>query len=63
MIPGGGQRRANDSGGISVRTLSTGEPRYHARLDGKHVGSYATRAEAEAALAAARDLTPKDKRT
>lgn len=52
-IPGGSERRLRNSGGISVRTLSTGERRYHARLGGRHVGAYATRAEAVAALAAA----------
>lgn len=53
MIPGGSERRVRKTGGISVRTLTSGAPSYHARLHGKHVGSFATRREAEAALAQA----------
>lgn len=45
-----GSRRANNSGGIAMRRLSTGELRYHVRYRGEHRGAFASRAEAEAAL-------------
>jgi len=52
-IPGGTGRRPNNAGGITARRLATGELRHHARLRGKHVGTFETRAEAERALTAA----------
>jgi hypothetical protein len=52
-IPGGTGRRANNAGGIATRQLASGELRFHARLHGRHVGTFATRVEAEAALDAA----------
>jgi hypothetical protein len=51
-----GSRRANNSGGISVRRLSTGELKFHVRWQGKHLGTFASRAQAEAALAAVAGL-------
>lgn len=51
----GGIRASNNSGNIQARELASGELRYHARYRGKFLGSFQTRAEAERAIAAARD--------
>jgi hypothetical protein len=56
-IPGG-LRRPNHTGNIRVKTLVTGELRYHAKLGSRWLGSFETRREAERALAEARALIP-----
>lgn len=50
----GGSRRANHTGGVQVKSLASGELRYHARLDGKCLGSFETRAAALRAIEVAR---------
>lgn len=50
----GGSRAPNHSGSVRLKTLVSGELRYHARLYNKFLGSFLTRREAQAAIDAAR---------
>lgn len=51
-------RGANNSGYIRIMRLSTGELRYHARLQNKWLGSFETRARALRAIEDAQGRKP-----
>ncbi len=50
MTSPGGTRRANNSGHVKRKALSTGELRYQAYWRARYVGTFATRVEAEQAI-------------
>lgn len=55
-------RKPSGSGGVRKSRLVTGEARYQAAIDGRYIGTFDTRAEAERAIreervARARDTT------
>lgn len=54
MTKPGGFRRPNKTGGIQAKPMASGELRYHARLDAKFLGSFESRAQAQAAIDKAR---------